>query len=282
MLSVVDQPRVALVCGGSRGIGRGCAVALGRCGYRVWITGRTRFEGQSHVPLPGSLAASREAIERAGGQCVVRVCDHTDDAAVASVFEELAALEQRLDVLVNGVWGGYERFVGVGELSFGRFWEQPLALWDSMHGRGVRTSYVAASLAARVMVPHGRGVIVNLTSFAGRRFVPPVAYGVAHAAIERMTADMARELAGTGVTVVALCPGIVRTENVLANAAHFDLSDSESPEFVGRVIAALTDDPELAGLSGETLITAELAAAYGVTEDDGTQPRSLRADFLDT
>ena len=170
-------------------------------------------------------------------------------------------------MLVNAVWGGYERFVGVGELSFGPFWEQPLGLWDSMHARGVRAAYVASCQAARAMVPRRSGLIVNVSSAAARTFVPPVAYGVAHAAIDRMTADMSRELAGTGVTAVSIHPGLVRTENVLANAAHFDFSHSQSPRFVGRAVVALASDPAVGRFAGQAVDVAELATEYGVSDE---------------
>lgn len=271
---------VALVCGASRGIGRGCAIALAEHATSVWITGRTEREGSTEIPLPGSLESTAAAVESIGARCVRRRCDHLDDRAVAAVFAELLASEHRLDVLVNAVWGGYERFVGVHSFSPGPFWEQPLELWDSMHLRGVRSTYVASALAARHMVAAGAGLIVNLSSFAARRFIPPVAYGVAHAAVDRMTADMARELEGTGVSVVSLYPGVVRTENVLANARFFDLSNSESPEFVGRVVAALATDTAMERFSGRALVTAEVAAERGITDVDGRRPRSLRHELL--
>ena len=246
----------------------------------MWVTGRTAEDGAGAVPLPGSVGSTAAAVDVAGGRGVPRVCDHTDDAAVEAVFAELLAEEGRLDVLVNGAWGGYERFVGVGEISFGPFWEQPLALWDAMHVRGVRSAYVASCLAARAMTARGGGLIVCLSSFAAQTFVPPVAYGVAHAAIDRMVADMARELKGTGVTALSLYPGVVRTENVLANAEYFDLSNSESPEFIGRAVAALAADPDVQRHSGRALIAAELATEYGLTDVDGRTPRSLRESML--
>lgn len=252
---------VALVTGGSRGIGRGCAVGLGESGATVWVTGRTVEEGAGAVPLGGSVSSTAAAVDAAGGRGVARPCDHTDDAAVRALFEELPPL----DVLVNGVWGGYERFVGVGELSFGPFWQQPLSLWDDMQ-RGVRSAYVASCLAARAMVERGRGLIVCISSQAAEEFVPPVAYGVAHAAVDRMVRDLARELDGTGVTTVALHPGLVRTENVLANAEHFDVADSQSPELAGRVVAALADDPDAARESGRALDVAALAERYGIRD----------------
>jgi NAD(P)-dependent dehydrogenase (short-subunit alcohol dehydrogenase family) len=248
----------------------------------VWITGRTAEEGSGPVPLPGSVSSTAEAVTAAGGHGIACLCDHTDDDAVASLFADLLAHEADLDVLVNAVWGGYERFVGVGELSFGRFWEQPLALWDAMHARGVRSAYVASCLAARAMVERGSGLIVCLSSFAAQKYVPPVAYGVAHEAIDRMVRDMACELKGTDVTIVALYPGLVRSENVLANAQYFDLANSETPQFIGRAIAALAADPSVVRHSGHSLVAAELAAEYGFTDVDGTTPRSLRSELLET
>jgi dehydrogenase/reductase SDR family member 1 len=252
---------VALVTGGSRGLGRGCAIGLGEAGATVWVTGRTGEDGAGPVPLPGSVGSTVAAVDAAGGRGVARRCDHTDNAAVEALFAGLPPL----DVLVNGVWGGYERFVGVGELSFGPFWEQPLSLWDDMQ-RGVRSAYVASALAAQRMVERGRGLIVCISSQAANQFIPPVAYGVAHAAVDRMVADMAREFEGTGVTAVALHPGLVRTENVLANEEYFDLSDSQSPELAGRVVAALAADPEVGRKNGSVLGIAELAAGYGIRD----------------
>ena len=246
----------------------------------VWVTGRTADEGETDVPLPGSVRSTAAAVDAAGGRGVPRVCDHSDDDAVQALFDELLVAADGLDVVVNAVWGGYERFVGVGELSFGPFWEQPLALWDSMHVRGVRAAYVASSLAARAMTARGSGLIVCISSFAARTFVPPVAYGMAHAAIDRMVADMARELDGTGVTAVSLYPGLVRTENVLANEQFFDLSNSESPGFIGRAVAALAGDPDVGCHSGRALVAAELAEEYGFTDVDGARPRSLRDSLL--
>jgi dehydrogenase/reductase SDR family member 1 len=272
---------VALVCGGSRGVGRGCALGLGEAGIRVWITGRTWAEGDGIVPLAGSVTSTAEGVVALGGRGIPRRCDHADDAAVEGVFEELLSCEGRLDVVVNAVWGGYERFVGVGDLSFGPFWEQPLALWDSMHVRGVRAAYVASCLAARAMVERGRGLIVCISSSASRQYTPPVAYGVAHGAIDRMVADMARELSGSNVTIVALHPGLVRSENVLANQEYFDLSKSESPQLTGRAVAALAADPHVGRHSGKPLVVAELAAEYGVTDTDRTPPASLRENVLE-
>ena len=91
---------------------------------------------------------------------------------------------------------------------------------------------------------------------------------------------MAQELAPFGVAAVSLYPGLVRTEAVLAAAAQgaFDLAESESPQFIGRVIAALADDPQLMARSGQALVAAAVAEELGVVDIDGRQPRVLTID----
>jgi NAD(P)-dependent dehydrogenase (short-subunit alcohol dehydrogenase family) len=142
---------------------------------------------------------------------------------------------------------------------------------------GVRAAFVAASLAAPMMIARGSGLIVNISSWAALKHIGNVIYGVSKAATDKMTADMAQELHPHGVSVVSLYPGLVRTEAVLraAEAGWFDLSNSESPEFIGRVIAALWRDPALLERSGQVLVAAAVACELGVQDLDGKQPRPL-------
>ena len=86
---------------------------------------------------------------------------------------------------------------------------------------------------------------------------------------------MAHELRPHGVAAVSLYPGLVRTEGVMAAAEFFDLSNSESPQFQGRAVAALAADPQRMEKSGRVLVTAALALEYGFTDVDGKQPRPL-------
>lgn len=257
--------RVALVTGASRGVGRGVAAALASVGASVHATGRS----VANADLPAA---------------VVRLpCDHTDDEAVRRVFTRLATEHGRLDILVNCAWGGYERMVEDGRFTWtAPFWEQPRWRWDAMMGAGVRAAFVASQEAARLMVPAGRGLIVNVSSWAAARHMGNTLYGVAKAATDKLTADMAQELRPHGVAAVSLYPGLVRTEAVLAAAAGgvFDLSDSESPEFQGLAIAALANDPDLLMRSGHTLVTATLAETFGFTDIDGKQPRALTLETL--
>src|SRR5438046_3940553 len=92
------------------------------------------------------------------------------------------------------------------------------------------------------MIAQRRGLIVNISCWAAQKHIGNVAYGVSKAATDKMTADMATELKPHGVTVVSLYPGLVRTERVMEAAQWLDLSNSESPEFIGRAVAALATD----------------------------------------
>jgi dehydrogenase/reductase SDR family member 1 len=252
---------IAIVTGASRGVGRGIANALADSGMRVFATGRTVAQADLHSD-----------VQRI-------VCDHTDDADVERAFEGIAQAESRLDVLVNNAWPGYEGMVQEGRFTWLLpFWEQPRWRWDAMMTGGVRSAFVASQLAAPIMIASGRGLIVNISFWAAQKYVGNTLYGVAKAATDKLTRDTAHELRGRGVTVVSLYPGLVRTEAVLAAADFLDLSNSESPEFIGRAVAALSSDPELLQLSGRTLIAAALAERYGFADVDGRRPRALTVD----
>jgi dehydrogenase/reductase SDR family member 1 len=154
------------------------------------------------------------------------------------------------------------------------FWEQPMHRGSSMLDAGVRAAFVASSLAVTKMIQCRQGLIVNISHWAGRRHLANVIYGVSKAATDKMTSDMAVELRPHGVAVISLYPGLVRTEAVLGSG-WFDLSNSESPEFSGRVIAALWHDPMLLERSGQALVAAALASELGVRDVDGKQPAPL-------
>jgi NAD(P)-dependent dehydrogenase (short-subunit alcohol dehydrogenase family) len=251
------RDRVALVTGASRGVGRGVALGLAHAGATVFATGRS----VERSPLEKGIRAI--------------ACDHRDDQAVARVFDRIDRESGRLDVLVNVAWGGYERMVEDGRFTWSApFWEQPDWRWQAMMTAGVRAALVACQHAARRMVPARRGLIVNISSFAARNYAGNVVYGVAKAATDKMAADMAQQLAPHGVTAVSLYPGLVRTEAVLA-AGVFDLSNSESPEFIGRAVAALAADGDVARRNGSVLVAAALAREYGFTDIDGLQPKPL-------
>ena len=253
------EGQVAIVTGGSLGVGRGIASALAQCGVRVFVTGRSVSDNSFADP---NVIGIR--------------CDHRSDAEVEAAFDRVARQAQRLDILVNNVWGGYERMVEDVAFTWSKpFWEQPLWRWDAMFSAGVRAHYQASQLAARTMIEAGRGLIVNISFWAAQKHIGNVAYGVSKAATDKMTADMAVELRPHGITAVSLYPGLVRTEKVMEAAAWLNLSNSESPEFIGRAVAALAGDPNVIRHTGNILVAAAVAAEYGFTDIDGKTPRPL-------
>lgn len=249
--------QVAVVTGASRGVGRGIAAALADAGARVFATGRTIDQSKA----PSGVTAL--------------TCDQVDDAAVERVFRHVDEQAGRLDILVNSAWGGYERMMEDGRFTWSTpFWEQPMWRWESMVTTGVRGAYVASQQAARRMVPNRRGLIVHISSFAARKYAGNAVCGIAKAATDKLAADMGHELQTHGVTVVSMYPGLVRTENVLA-AKFFDLSNSESPEFIGRAVAALAADPDVGRWNGQVVVAAALGQLYGFSDVDGKQPKPL-------
>ena len=253
------QPLRAVVTGATKGVGRGIARELARCGATVFATGRS-------VPEP----------ERAEGHLTMLRCDHRNDIEVETVFDRIVSDGKAIDVLVNSVWGGYEDMVEAGEFTWPKpFWQQPVWRWDAMFAAGARAHYRASQLAAKSMVEQRRGLIVNISHWAAQKRIGNVAYGVAKAATDKMTADMADELRSHGVAVVSLYPGMVRTEKVMESAQWLDLSNSESPEFTGRAVVALASDPDVLRHTGKVRIVADLAREYGFTDLDGTTPRAL-------
>jgi len=252
------KQKVAVVTGATKGVGRGVAAELARLGARVFATGRS-------VADVGSVDG------------VTRIrCDHQLDGEVDAAFRTILRQSAAIDILVNNVWGGYERMMEDGNFTWPRpFWEQPLWRWDAMFGAGVRAHYRASQLAAPSMVGQRRGLIVNISSFAAQKHAGNVAYGVSKAATDKLTADMAVELRPHGVCVVSLYPGLVRTEKVMEAAQFLDLTNSESPEFIGRAVGALAADPDVLRHTGKVLVAASLGAEYGFTDIDGARPRPL-------
>src|ERR1700733_12258120 len=187
---------VAMVTGASRGVGRGVAIALAEAGFQVFATGRSiSSAGRTSADLPSSVNRI--------------TCDHLDDSQTRSAFERLSAHADGLDVLVNSAWGGYERMMEDGQFTWTLpFWEQPMHRWTSMLDAGVRAAFVASSLAAKMMIPRHRGLIVNISYWAARKHIGNAIYGVSKAATDKMTSDMAEELHPHGVAAISLYPGL--------------------------------------------------------------------------
>ncbi len=266
--------QVAVVTGASRGVGKGIALGLGEAGATVYVTGRTvtGSAGGAAFAIPGTIDETAREVTALGGRGVAVRCDHADDAQVEALFAQVRDAEGRLDVLVNNAFA-----IPEGRIR-GPFWELPIAQWDTMHTVGLRSHYVAATLAAPTMIAAGRGLIVNVSSFGAKVYAVSVAYGVGKAGVDRMTRDMGRELKPHGVCVVSLWPGVVRTERLLLEPERlgYDPAGGESPQLSGRAVGAIAADPARMEKTGTPLVVAELAEAYGFTDLDGSRPVSPR------
>ena len=271
--------KVAVVTGASRGIGKGIALALAAEGATVYVTGRTVTTG-SH-PLPGTVGETALEVDRRGGKGIAVQVDHADDDQVAALFEQVEHEQGRLDLLVNNAFSLPEDLTEPGG-----FWEKPLSNWE-MVDVGVRSNFVAAWHAARIMVPRQTGLIVAISGYVGVTYTYGVVFGTCKSAVDRMARDMAIELKPHNVASISLWQGLTFTERANRNLALNPAMKTQivtdptigcSPEYPGRVIAALADDPAALRHSGGTFITAELAQEYGVTDIDGKSIRSLRAE----
>ncbi len=144
-----------------------------------------------------------------------------------------------------------------------------------MFQAGVRAHYVASHWAAKLMVTQRSGLIVNISFWAAQKYIGNVAYGTSKSATDKLTVDTSHELREHNVAVISLYPGLVRTEKVMEAAEWLDLSNSESPQFIGRAVAALAADPGVIERTGSVLVAASLAQEYGFTDIDGKIPKPL-------
>jgi NAD(P)-dependent dehydrogenase (short-subunit alcohol dehydrogenase family) len=266
---------VCLVTGASRGIGRGIALALLAAGARVHVTARTLTDAQAaaHPQLVGSLDGLVASARPLPGMLTVHVCDHADDAQTEQAVAETIAVEGHIDILVNNAWPGYENMVEGDDFTWIRpFWEQPMWRWHGMIDVAVRAAFVSARAAAPSMIARQSGLIVNISFWAAQRYDGNAIYGIAKAAADKMAADFAHDLRPYGVAAISLYPGLVRTEAVLRNAEYFDMSNSESPQFIGRVISGLWRDAGLLDKSGRVYVAAALAQEYDIADIDGKRP----------
>lgn len=265
---------IALVTGASRGAGKGIAIALGAQGATVYVTGRTLDEGRA--PLPGTIAATAAAVTAAGGQGIAMACDHADDGDVARLFSRIAEEQRgRLDILVNNATFLHDQLIEKGG-----FWSKPLELVDILDV-GLRSAYVASWHAAPLMVERGDGLIAFTSSFGSSCYMHGPAYGAQKAGVDKFAKDMAVDLKPHGVATASIWMGMLRTDRTrrvmdrdAAKYAGF-WEIAETPEFTGKLIAALYRDPKRAEKSGQVLIGAELASEYGI-DDEGRNPPSHR------
>ena len=278
---------VALVAGATRGGGRGIAVALGEAGATVYCTGRTTRERRSEVDRPETIEETAELVTRAGGEGIPVEVDHLDPAAVARLVERIDADLGRLDVLVNDVWGAEHLFRFNTPL-----WEHDLENGLRLLRLAIDTHLITSHHALPLLIRNPGGLVVEVTdgtaAYNADHYRVNAFYDLAKTAVIRLAWAQAQELGDHGGTAVALTPGWMRSEQMLEHHSvsesnwreatertpHFCIS--ESPLYVGRAVAALAADPDLARWNGESVSSGQLAQEYGFTDTDGTCPDCWR------
>lgn len=256
--------RVAVVTGASRGIGRGIAEGLAEAGATVYLTGRSSSEASP--PAFGTVQATAARVEALGGRAHPQVVDHAEDEEVVALFRRVEAEAGRLDLLVNNACPG------PGTNGERRFWEASLSLWDEHCAMGLRSYYVAATLAARSMVARGSGLIINVSRALPDEQSMGTAFGVAMSGVEQMARAMARELESHGVAAMTLVPGRLRAQAPgrpsPEEESRADGERLQSPRFVGRSVAALAMDPDIMEKTGGSYRVDELVREYRFSELD--------------
>ncbi|MFM9588467.1 SDR family oxidoreductase [Streptomyces scabiei] len=279
--------KVALVAGATRGAGRGIAVELGAAGATVYVTGRSTRERRSEYDRPETLEDTADLVTEAGGHGIAVPTDHLEPAQVRALVDRIAEERGRLDVLVNDVWGGEKLFE----------WESPV--WEHDLDNGLRllrlaveTHAITSHFALPLLLRNPGGLVVEMTDgtaeYNGAHYRATFFYDLAKSSVLRMAFALSHELGPRGATAVALTPGWLRSEmmldtygvteenwrDALGLVPHFAIS--ETPRFVGRAVAALAADPEVARFNGDSLSSGSLARTYGFTDLDGSRPDAWR------
>lgn len=276
--------KIALVTGATRGIGKGIAVQLGEHGATVYITGRTLTAPKGK----GSLEETAQEIRDRGGKCIPLQVDHEDDQAIANLFATIEKEQNgRLDILVNNAYKGVGTIFDGANL---KFWEMKPEVWDDINNVGLRNHYICTVYASRMMVPRRQGLIVNVSSFGGMRYLFNVPYGIGKCACDRMAQDCGIELKKHNVTMVSLWPGAVKTElvneKIDKNNKSVDakvqermaaiFGNGESPEFSGMVVAAMAADSNIHKQTSKVINCSEYAQANNIVDIDGRVIPSFR------
>lgn len=285
------KDKIALVAGATRGAGRGIACMLGEAGATVYCTGRStrtnlagRQNGAGSTPFaleyrPEIIEETAEMVTSWGGVGIPVRVDHSDEAQVEALFERVKAEQGRLDLLVNDIWGGDELMEWDKP-----FWELSIEPGLLMQQRGVYTHLITSRYGAPLLVKRGQGLIVEITDGDSPNYRGNLFYDLAKSSVIRLAYGMAEELRPHGVTALALTPGFLRSEAMLE---HFGVTEanwqdgakkdphfiaSETPFYVGRAVAALAADPNVASKAGQAFSSWNLAVEYGFTDVDGRQP----------
>ena len=271
--------RVAVVAGATRGAGRGIARMLGEAGATVYCTGRS-VRGRPATPgRPETIEETAEIVTAEGGRGFAVRTDHTVESEVEQLFARIRKEQGRLDVLVNDIWGG-DALTEWGS----PFWTLSTAQGLELLERAVHSHIITSRHGTPLMVERNAGLIVEMTDGDTLGYRGNLFYDLAKNAVIRLAYAMAADLHAHQVTALAITPGFLRSEAVLDTLGVTDanwqeaiehdpyFAESETPCFVGRAVAALAADPDVAKKSGGLFSSWGLAREYGFTDLDGRRP----------
>ncbi|KAB1139759.1 SDR family oxidoreductase [Streptomyces luteolifulvus] len=279
--------RIALVAGATRGAGRGIAVELGAAGATVYVTGRSTRTRRSEYDRPETIDDTADLVTGAGGHGIAVPTDHLEPEQVRTLVDRIADEQGRLDVLVNDIWGGETLFEWDSTV-----WEHDLDKGLRLLRLAVETHAITNHYALPLLLRHPGGLVVEMTDGTAEynrdTYRVSFFYDIAKASVLRMAFALGHELGPRGATAVALTPGWLRSEmmldtfgvrednwrDALVRVPHFAIS--ETPRYVGRAVAALAADPEVARWNGRSLSSGSLAREYGFTDLDGSRPDAWR------
>ncbi|MGE3403265.1 MAG: SDR family oxidoreductase [Vicinamibacterales bacterium] len=270
------EGKVALVAGATRGAGRGIARGLGEQGATVYCVGRSVPGSPGMKNRPETINETADLVTAAGGRGIPVQADFTDSAQAARAFEQAG----EIDILVNDIWGG-DDLVEWGK----KLWETRLEDGLTLIDRAIKT-HIVSSYHGLPRVRRG-GIVVEITDGDAYFYRGHFFYDLVKTTVIRMAFSLSQELKGRGVTAVAVTPGFLRSEWMLANFGVTEASwrdavakvpsfaASETPLYVGRCVAALAADPNVAAKNGRVYASWDLAAEYGIDDADGTRPHFI-------
>jgi NAD(P)-dependent dehydrogenase (short-subunit alcohol dehydrogenase family) len=282
------EGKIALVAGATRGAGRGTAIALGEAGATVYCTGRTTRERRSEYDRPETIEETAELVDEAGGAGIAVAVDHLEPDQVKALADRIDSEHGRLDVLVNDIWGAEK----LAEWNT-PIWEHDLATGLRILRLAIDTHLITSHFTLPLLIRQPGGLVVEMTDgtreYNAEHYRLSVFYDLAKTSVARLAFSQGEELAKHGCVAVVLTPGWLRSEMMLEHygvtednwrdattgSPHF-VAISESPRFVGRAVAALAADPDVARRNGGSFSSGELAREYGFTDVDGSQPDCWR------
>ena len=259
------QDRVAIVTGSSRGIGKAMALGLARAGASIVVAARSETE---RTLAPGTIYATAAEVEALGSKALPVRCNVREEESINAMVQQALDAFGRIDVLVNNA--------GVG--TYRPFLESTLREWDLVLDINLRATYIGCRAVAPAMVEQGRGSIINISSHAAANIFSSTlsadaeegiammgqAYGVAKAAVERLTWGLSAELGQYNIAVNALKPlRPVLTEGFQAQRPDADFSTWATPEDMVKAATFLAQQ-DAHGLSGAIVTAEELVQRLGL------------------